>query len=66
MVSITVTNVTLKSRGNQNTTFIFSDREWGFTKESRPSEDWLLENLEEISPRLKKQKDTKIKINWQS
>ena len=65
MTNITLTNVTLGSRRNQNTTITIRDREYGFKPEFLPDEKWLLDNMK-LYCSFKKQKDTKVKINWQS
>lgn len=66
MTCVRVINATFKGRKNQNTNFIVFDRKYGFTSEIRPTVEWIMNNLSLLNEDIKKQKDTQIKIIWQS
>ena len=63
MTTIKVTNCTYKDRKNQNTTFFFSEIEFGFGKGDVITEQWIIDNLNKIKKDILPQKDTKVKIN---
>ena len=62
MVTVKLKNCIYQNRKNQNTTFWFSERKYGFNKGDTVSEEWVLDNLELLTADIKRQKDTKIQI----
>ena len=61
MVIVKVTNCVFNGRKNQNTTFWFSEYDFGF-RLGYVTEEWISNNIEKIKPNIKVQKCTKIKI----
>lgn len=59
---IIVKNCIHQNRRNQNTTFLFSERKYGFKKGDTITDDWVLNNLELLTVNIKRQKNTKIEI----
>ncbi len=62
MVTVKLKNCIHQNRKNQNTTFCFSERNYGFSKGDIVSDDWVLDNLELLTADIKRQKNTKIEI----
>lgn len=62
MVTVKVKNCKHKGRSNQNTTFFFSEREYGFRKDDIITPAWVLNNITLIKPDIEKQNNTKVTI----
>lgn len=62
MVTVKLKNCIHQNRKNQNTTFLFSKRKYGFDKDDIVSANWVLNNLELLTTDIKRQKNTKIEI----
>ena len=62
MVTVKLKNCIHQNRKNQNTTFFFSERKYGFNREDVVTSDWVLNNLELLTADIKRQKNTKIEI----
>jgi hypothetical protein len=62
MVIVKVKNCKYQGRKNQNTTFLFSQRDYGFLKDEIVTLEWVLENLNTIKKDIEKQHNTTIKI----
>jgi hypothetical protein len=62
MVTVKIKNCKYKGRNNQNTTFFFSERNYGFVKGDIVTPDWVLKNLNIIQKDIEKQHNTKIEI----
>ena len=66
MVIVKLKNCIHQNRKNQNTTFWFSEKKYGFNKEYVVTSDWVLNNLELLTADIKHQKDTIIEIEFLS
>jgi hypothetical protein len=62
MVTVKIKNCKHQGRNNQNTTFFFSERDYGFTKDEIVTPEWILQNLSTIKKDIEKQNNTKIEI----
>ena len=62
MVIVKVKNCKHQGRNNQNTTFFFSERNFGFVKDEIVTPEWVLQNLSIIKKDIEKQNNTKIEI----
>lgn len=63
MILVRVTNCKHRGRANQNTTFVFGERDWGFDKGDIVTNEWVLDNLENIQKiGIEKQKNTRVEI----
>ena len=62
MITVKVKNCKYKNRNNQNTTFFFSERNYGFDKDEIVTADWVLQNLSIIKKDIEKEKKTKIEL----
>lgn len=62
MVTVKVKNCKYQGRNNQNTTFFFSERNYGFLKNEIVTAEWVLVNLSIIKKDIEKQNNTKIEI----
>jgi hypothetical protein len=62
MVAVKVKNCKHKGRNNQNTSFFFFERDYGFDKDEIVTADWVLQNLSIIKKDIEKQNNTKIEI----
>lgn len=62
MVIVKVKNCKYQGRNNQNTTFFFSKRNYGFTKDEIVTPEWVLENINILKKDIQKQNNTIIEI----
>ena len=62
MVIVKLKNCIHQNRKNQNTTFFFSERKYGFNKGDIVTCDWVLNNLELLTSDIKRQNNTKVEI----
>ena len=62
MTTVKVKNCKHQGRNNQNTTFFFSERDYGFVKGEIVTPEWVLENLTTIKYDIEKQHNTKVEI----
>ena len=62
MVTVKLKNCIHQNRKNQNTTFFFSERNYGFNKGDIVTGDWVLNNLELLTSDIKRQNNTKVEI----
>lgn len=62
MVTVKIKNCKHQGRNNQNTSFFFSERKYGFSKDDIVTPEWVLENLNIIQKGVEKQNNTTIQI----
>lgn len=62
LITVKVTNCVLNGRKNQNTSFYFSPKNFGFIKGDEITENWVLNNLNNLKKDIFSQNNTKIKL----
>lgn len=62
LITVKVTNCVLKGRKNQNTSFFFSPRNFGFNMGDEITELWVLNNLNNLNKNIQTQNNTKVTL----
>jgi hypothetical protein len=65
MVTVKVKNCKHQGRTNQNTTFVFFERKYGFVKGEIVTPEWVLDNIDIIQKGIEKNDNTKIELKQQ-